>query len=233
MPPEDDQTIDLAGYKTVEDLVKGYRSSSDEAKRLKAERDAERNTRLLLEQQAAQRSNGNGNGRKSPEELLEEFGIPVAALEQLIDARADQKLGAVLTPIAKGASARNSMLSSYPDYQKYEADVAKYIGEDPALTEKYTKMFNVDPEAAMEFAFLKYGQAHPAKSGGTPSDPQRQARSETQIPSSRSGDARTMPQANQDERLTRSWEHFQKTGDPRAFAKARLSQVISDDFLSR
>jgi hypothetical protein len=232
MPDNDEQQLDLAGYKTVEDLVKGYRNSSNEAKRITAERDAERTARMLLEQQTnGQRQ--SGSVRKSSEELLSEYGIPVDALEELIDRRANQRLTTALEPLARGATARNNMLSTYPDYQKYEADVAKFIEEDASLASSYTKMFSADPAAAMEFAFLKYGQKHSGRTGQSngASEQQRQARAESQIPSNRSGDARTQPAIARDEGLSRSWEHYQKTGDPRAYARARLSQVISDDFL--
>jgi hypothetical protein len=220
---------EYAGYDSIEDLVKAYRSSSDEGKRQRQRADtAEAAARGLLEQQG-QRS---PQQRPDPASRLAEYGVPVDALDEYFNARFDR----AFEPVAKGAMARNAMLSTHPDYQKYEAEVAQFINEDPNLSQSYQKLFGADPVAAMEFAFLKFGEtkrrAAPGNGNGQPT-PQQQARAEAQIPSSRVGDAQRQPAGVQDERLRASWEHYQKSGDPRAFAKERLRQVISDDFLAK
>jgi hypothetical protein len=140
---------------------------------------------------------------------------------------------AAFEPLARGAQARNSILSKYKDYGKYEADVAQFIESDPDLSQRYQKTFAADPLAAMEYAFLAYGEAKRQETPSNGNSPQRQARMEAQIPSARQGDARTLPQTDQADLTSRTWEHYQKTGDPRAYAKARLRQVIGEDFLTR
>jgi len=218
---------EFAGYDSVDDLVKAYRSSSDEGKRQRQRADtAEAAARTLLEQQVQRQAVPQ---RGDPASRLAEYGVPVDALDEYVRSRVNE----TFEPIARGAMARNSMLSSHPDYQKYEADVAQFINEDPSLSQSYQKLFAADPVSAMEFAFLKYGDVKRREHPNGDSTPQQIARSEAQIPSSRAGDARTQPAAQQDERLNRTWEHYQKTGDPRAFAKARLSQAVSDDFLNK
>lgn len=224
---QEQEQPDLAGYQSVNDLAKGYRASSDEAKRLKARAE-------LLEQQNRELLSARPNvpQRGNPADTLTEYGIPLEPLEAIINDRVARGVAAAFEPIARGASARNSILSEYPDYQKFEADVARYVESDPDVSQKYQKMFGVDPEGAMEFAFLKFGE-HKRRETPAAKSPQREARSEAQIPSDRRGDARKDPGSAQEEVLARSWEHFQKTGDPRAFAKARIRQVVSDEFLNR
>ena len=230
MPPENEGTPnpDLAGYPSVDELLKAYRASSDEGKRQRQRADqAEARSRELEQYAVTQRQAIPQRG--DPASRLAEYGIPVDALDEYVNTRVAQ----AFEPVARGAMARNAMLTSYPDYQKYEADVAQFVSNDPGLSQTYQKMFSVDPVAAMEFAFLKFGQVERGKVLANGASPQAAARAEAQIPSSRAGDARTQPAAQEDERLTRSWEHYQKTGDPRAYAKARLRQVISEDFLKQ
>lgn len=221
----EDNAQDLAGYGSVEDLVKGYRNSSDEAKRQKSRADQLEQRAALLEQQTRQ----SVPQRNDPSTRLADYGVPVDSLDEYIGS----KIAAAFEPITRGALARNTLAASYPDYLKFEADVAKFVQEDPQLSQSYQKMFGADPVGAMELAFLKYGESQRQKAGSNGKTPQQAARSEAQIPSNRQGDARTQPASTQDENLNRGWDHFQKTGDPRAFAKARLRQVVSDEFLNR
>lgn len=220
MDGDEIQELDLAGYQNTEDLVKGYRASGEEAKRQKARAD-------LLEQQLAQFNRPNVPNR-DPRSQLDPY-IPIDALDEYVGTRIAQ----AFEPIARGAMARNDMLSRHSDYDKFEADVAKFVNEDPQLSQSYQRMFASDPLGAMEYAYLKYGEQR-RSSEGTKRTPQSQARAEAQIPSSRAGDARQEgTQAQEQEHLNRAWEHFQKTGNPSAYAKARLRGVIRDEFLQR
>lgn len=223
------QTADLAGYPSSDELAKAYRASSVEGQRQKARADQETQARVALEQQLAQYRQQVPQ-RGDPAQRLAEYGVPVEALEEFVTSR----FTAAFEPIAKGALARNSLLTSYPDYQKYEADVAQFVNGDPALSQKYQRLFATDPEAAMEYAFLRFGENKRTTAGQTANGPtpQQAARSEAQIPSNRTGDARNQTGA-QDDLLARTWEHYQKTGNPTAFAKARLRQTISDEFLNK
>lgn len=230
MPPEDDQ-MDLAGYDSVNALAQGYRESGREAQRQKQRADQLEQRIQQIEQQFTRQTVPQ---RANPADRLSEFGVPVDALDEMISERVARGVQAAFEPLARGAQARTSILSRYKDYGQYEADVAGYIESDPGLSQRYQKLFAADPEAAMEFAFLKFGEAKRSDvaSNGN-GNPQRQARVEAQIPSARQGDARTLPQTDTADRTARSWEHYQKTGDPRAYAQERLRQVISDDFLGR
>lgn len=235
MPEGDGSNQDLAGYKSVDELVRAYRESSNEGKKQRERADRYEQSfeqrlgqieQLFTRQQAPQRT--------TPEDRLSDYGIPVDALDQFLGDRLEKAIARQFEPIVKMGSARNSMLSSYTDYGKFEADVAKFVESDPSVQRTYSEMFKADPLGAMEWAFLKYGQAERGKvTGNGQPTPQQQARTEAQIPSNRAGDTRTLPQLNGDQQTAQGWEHYQKTGDPRAFAKARLRQAISDDFLNR
>lgn len=224
MPPENEQ--DYGGYSSLEELLKGYRSSGEEAKRLKT-----RAEQLELQNQRYETAFREREGSTATQRLTD-FGVPTDAVESLID----QRIARALEPLARGASARNTLLSQYPDYQKYEADVARYIEQNESLSRTYKNMFTTDPVGAMEYAFLKYGetQRKTVQNGsGGERNPQAQARSEARIPSERNGDSRNGAGSGSagDELVRQSWEHYQKSGDPRFFAKARLRQVLSEGFI--
>jgi hypothetical protein len=221
---------DLAGYPSTEELVKGYRSSSEEAKRQRNRADQLEQRMATLEQQFQPRP--QVPTRADASSRLAEYGVPVDALDEYVSSRVSAGVAAAFEPVLRGATARNSMLSTYSDYQTYEADVARFIQDDPNLSQKYQRMFAADPEAAMEFAYLKFGQTRRAAVPANGNGAQQVARAEAQIPSNRTGDARNQPAAA-DENIARGWDHFQKTGNPTAFAKARLRQVIPDEFLAR
>jgi hypothetical protein len=227
---EQQQQQDLAGYRSVDDLVKAYRASSGEAQR---QRDRVEDLEARMRQFESQFTRQPVTQRPDPASRLSEYGVPVDALQEYVGGIAQEVVSRAFEPVARGAMARNQLMSSYPDYQKFESDVARFIQEDNSLSTKYQRMFSVDPEAAMEFAYLKYGESQRKSSNGSQQREQEQARADAQIPSNRSGDARRAAAGGQDESLSRGWEHYQKTGDSRPYVKARLRQAIPDDFLNR
>jgi hypothetical protein len=216
---------DLAGYPNTDELVKAYRSSGDEAKRLKAKVD-------LLEQQMTQRqpvpqrdSYGRFTRPMNADERLSEMGVPVDALGEYVG----QAIERAFAPLAQGLQARTQLVSQYSDYNKYESDVAQFVNSDPDLQARYQRMFQHEPVGAMEYAYLKYGQTkRPTENGQA----QNGTRKEAMVPSGRSSEGKQSP-SDQDEALARTWERYQKTGDPTAYAKARLRQVIPDEFLNK
>lgn len=212
---------DLAGYQDVSGLAQGYRASSDEAKRQKARAD-------LLEQQLAERQvipQRNAEGARDPAGRLTEWGVPVDALDEFVSG-AIQK---AFAPLAQGFQARNEMLTRHPDYNKFESDVAQFISSDPDLSGRYQRMFASDPTGAMEYAYLKFGQTRKTEKAPT----NGASKKEASVPSQRASNQGPTTPSQNDEVKAKAWERYQKTGDPTAFAKARLREVISDEFLSR
>ena len=143
--PQPQLNPDLAGYPSVDALVQGYRSSGEEAKRLREKADKlEGLVTQMWEQQAAnQRSVPNRSGR--PEDRLTEFGVPVDALDEFVAGR----VAKAFEPMARGMQARQTIVGSHPDYVQFEQDVANFIGNDPDLSQRYPRMFEADPAAAM------------------------------------------------------------------------------------
>lgn len=221
---------DLAGYPDVPSLVNGYRNSGAEAKRLREE--VEKRDALLLQVM----QNGVANQRtvpdrrsSTPEDRLTEFGVPVDALNELVS----NGIQRALQPIMRGVSARGKVVSDHPDYVQFEAEVSRFIESDADLSQRYPRMFEVDPEAAMEYAFLKFGESR-RRTSAPPNGAEREGMHDAAIPTSRAGEGRRAP--TEDQAVRDAFERFQKTGSSRdaaAFAKVRLRSVIKDDFLNQ
>ena len=221
---------DLAGYPTTEALVAGYRNSSAEAQRLRSEND--KNNALLAQVLqnglAGEPRRGVPDRSARPEDRLTDMGIPVDALEQYVN----ERVQGALAPIARGMAARGKMVTDHPDYVQFENDVAQFIGSDPGLSQSYGKMFEANPEGAMEYAFLKFGESR-RRIGTQSNGSARDGIADAAIPGGRTGEGRRTP--TQDSAIQEAFERYQKTGssaDAAAFAKARLRNVITDDFLN-
>lgn len=218
---------DLAGYPSVEELVRGYRASSAEAKRLSAEN--ARKDQEWAERMNAVNPRPDVTQRSRPEDRMAEFGIPVDAVDQFVTERVAQ----ALAPLARGVEARTKILSDYPDYNKFEADVAQFIQSDPDLNARYLRMFNADPAGAMELAILKFSEAK-RRTSPTQNAPDSQQSADAAIPTQRAGEARRAPQTTNSAEVEDAWQEYKRTGSKTAaerFARARLRNVISDEFL--
>jgi hypothetical protein len=220
-PIENQPPGDLAGYPSIDALVQGYRNSSQEAQRL--------SQRLQQVEQAMVQMQQPRTQSPRPEDRLSDLGIPVDALDEVINAR----LQKAFEPIAKGVNARSQVMAQYPDYVKFENDVNQYIQADPQLAQTYGAMFNADPVGAIEYAVLKFGESK-RRSGAQNGDAgNRQEKVNAQIPTGRTSETRARQDAGTADITAKAWEHFQKTGDPKPFAKARLRQGIPDSFFER
>jgi hypothetical protein len=224
-----DLNPDLAGYPDQASLVQGYRASGNEAKKQRERADA-----LERELQATRQAQANPRAdvkqRLGARDRLAEYGIPVDAVQELMG----EMIHESFKPIAAGLNARTSIQARYPDYTKFESDVAQYLESDPEIKETYNRMFAADPVGAFEWGFLKFGDA---RRRGTKErgEPNTQDVVNAGIPSQRNGDSRRQPQGQQ-ANVQEAWERFQKTGssqDARTYAKARLRTVITDEFLNQ
>lgn len=223
---------DLAGYPTVEALRDGYRASGEEAKRLRERaQELERTLASVLQATTANPRQAVPDRSKSPEDKLTDFGIPVDALREVVS----KEIGGAFEPLLRGMQARGQVVASHPDYVKFESDVANFIQSDPQLSRDYSQMFAANPERAMEYAFLKFGDSRrrsASENGNGNAAPEGMG--DARIPSSRAGDGRRAPSA--DDAVQSAYEQYMKTGssrDAQAYAKARLRTVISDGFLSQ
>jgi hypothetical protein len=217
---------DFAGYPDLDKLREGYHQSSQEAKRWRERAQA-------LEQHITQapRERQAVPDRSSPADRLQEWGVPVDALREMMQ----QEFRTALEPVGRTIQARSNVLATYgDDYNKFEADALKHVQSDPHLTELYQRVFNADPEAAMRWAYLEYGASRKPEREAEPKARRNSEAAHAAVPTSRASESRIPREANDDAK--EAFKAFRDTGDPRAaaaFARIRLGKVISDDFLNR
>lgn len=230
--PNQDQPLnpDLMGYPSVEALVNAKRASDAEAKKIRDERDALANQLRAVNTYVPEANPRQDVKRRDrPEDRLTEFGVPVDALEEYFNTR----LQKAFEPVLAAANARSTIVGKYPDYNKFESDVNQFLQSDRELNETVGRMAQADPAGALEYAFLKFGESR-RKSFNTNGNGSQEDVTHAQIPGSRGGETRRQPDSVTGE-IQRAWQQYQKTGstgDARAYAKARLKTVISDDFLN-
>ena len=228
---------DLMGYTDVESLVAAKRASDQEAIKLRqrADRADELERQFAALQVQALQAQANPRQdvrvRGTLDDRLNDAGIPSMDIREL----AREVVRAELEPIARGVNARNTVLAQYPDYNKFESDVAQFIQSDPNLNQTYQRLFVADPVGAFEYAFLKFGESRRRTHQPEGSESlMQEVGSHAGIPTSRSGDARRIDRSRDE--TASAWEQWQKTGsqrDANAYAKARLKTAISDDFLNQ
>lgn len=218
---------DLAGYPSVEALVQGYRNSAQEAKRLRAEAERLAQQVELPRQVVPQRDR--------PQDVLAQFGIPAEPLESMIQERVERGIQQAFAPLARMNEGRQQVIARYPDYVKFEAEVAQYVNQDPERAQTYARMFNADPAGAMEYAMLKFSEEH-RKTHPERREPRAEGAAHAAIPSSRQGDARQRGGDESARAVEEAFKRFQQEGTSaaaQAYAKARLRTVITDEFLNQ
>lgn len=229
-PAQMQQQSDLAGFNDPAALANAYRNSSTEARRQKERADQLEQMIGMIQQRPDLIKRQPG-----PEDELETLGIPIRALEQLVQRQATEVVQKAFEPIQRGMTARNSVMAQYPDFQKFESDVFQYLQSDPQMQEKYNRMFNADPEGAMDYAFLKFGEAQRRRAPqGNGDTGDRGKKTDAQIPSSRSAESRSRtPDDNDRDTLQRAYKAFRETGNPDArdaYVKTRLKGLFSEGF---
>jgi len=213
-PNADDRIAELE--QRLAQTEQRYAASSEEGKRL-----AQQNQQLMVQMQQTMRSSVQQHPT-DPFQELDTIGVPSQTLKQAMRSVATEVFGEVLEPVNRAYQARPKLLASYPDYNKFESEVAQFVQNDPDLSQTYQRMFQADPVGAMELAYLKFGdhqrKNHPQGNGRQKSDEVH-----AQIPNARAAGERAPQQ--QDDAVKQGWEHFQKTGRPEQFAMARLRQA--------
>ena len=223
---------DFAGYPNLDELKRGYRESGSEAKRQKDRAERAESAFQALQMQVPQRQ--AVPFRKPWEEELATSGVPVDAIRAAIDDRAQELVQRQFEPLTRALSARQTMVGKYKDYNKFESDMMGYVNSDPELQQTYTRIFQADPVAAFDYAYLKFGAdqrgKRKASNGAVDED-----LVETSIPTNRSGDARRIPRGNEG-RVEEAAKAYRDNPSPRTardYASARLKTAISDDFLNQ
>jgi|SwirhirootsSR2_FD_contig_31_13289662_length_1150_multi_4_in_0_out_0_2 hypothetical protein len=207
-------------------VSRDYAASSREAKRL-----AELNQNL---QSAYVNPHQDVPHRNTAGERLAEAAVPVDALEEYVDQRANQIVSQKFEPLVRGMQARQTMLGKYKDYGKFESDIGELLNTDSDFQQMYNRVFQADPVAAFELAYHRLGETK-RKSHRNGAPPDTSDLTEAQIPNQRSGDARRIPQGQEAavEVAARNYRENPNRNTAAAFARARLKTAISDDFLNQ
>lgn len=216
-------------YKTPEELEAGYQNSFKELERLRGDYEQ----RIADERDRAERVIASLQPRTEPADPfapLAELGIPPETIRAAVreEARriAQEEASNAVRPITAGSQARSAVSGRYEDFAKVENDVATFIGGDRNLSQRYARMFGVDPEAAMEWAYMSYRTAHPAKV-------QRVSAADDQpggqITSQRTTTERTKPDTSAADEA-RALQYARQFGDPSHYLRLKLKSVIPDSF---
>jgi hypothetical protein len=216
---------DFAGYSNSEELARGYRASSQEAKRLAAE-----NQRLQEQfQSVAANQRQDIPQRQNARESLREFGIPVDPLVELLR----EEIRSEFAPLAQAANARPRVMAEYPDYATYETAVNDWVRSDVNRSRDYDERFVKDAVGAMKLAFLEFGEVK-RKSAPPPQAPNAQEMADASLPGGRAGDSRRTENSAQGA-IEDAFKRYQASGsqqDAEAFAKLRIRQSIPDSFFA-
>lgn len=221
---------DLMGYESVEALVQAKRASDAEVKNL-AQR-LENVEQMVVANQPRQAVPQRGG---TAADRLRDYGVPDDILGEYIDERVNPALQKFFDPIIKAQAARTKLMAENPKYAEFEPRQAAYLQDSPAVAKTYNAIFKEDPEEALRYLGGRYAdhERQQRKGGG-----QRQVREEmvhAQIPGARSGDSRYQPEGEMqmEEARRRLRETNNSPGAVQDFARLRLKQAITDDFLNQ
>lgn len=169
--------------------------------------------------------------RRPWEETLDSSGIPVDAIRQAIHDEASTLVQQQFEPLKRGIQARQTMIGRYKDYGKFESDIGELLSTDQDFAQMYGRVFEADPVAAFELAYYRLGESK-KKSRSRPADDDL---TESQIPSSRSGDTQRSPKGFEGdvEEAARQYRANPNPANARAFAKAKLKIAIPDEWLNQ
>ena len=212
-------------------VTRDYSASSREAKRLADHVQALQSAYEAPRQDVPQR---NTAGQR-----LAEAAIPVDALEEYIDQRAnriaDQKFAAGFEPLMRGVQARQTMVGKYKDYAKFESDIGELLNSDPEFQQTYNRVFQADPVAAFELAYFRLGETKRRSRNSSRDHSNGEELAEAQIPNQRAGDSRRIPTGHEAavDAAARAYRENPNRVTKDAYVRARLKTAISDDFLNQ
>lgn len=133
---------------------------------------------------------------------------------------------AAITPLIAGNTARGRVASRYADFIDSEQALSNFVQSDAQTLATYNRMFGTDPEAAMEWAYLRYRAANPA------STPRVSAADKTpggEITSQRTTEQRAeAPESDRAAEEERGLRYYHKYGIAQPYLRARFKGLIPD-----
>lgn len=165
--------------------------------------------------------------RRDPREVLSEVGIPMEELDEEIDRRTSRAVQAALQPIFQGAQARSYVAQNYPDFERFEGEVAQFVEANPETKTRYQRLYQADPAGAMEWVYGQFSRSRQTPADATGGN-QLGARMDALMPNM-SGQGRQNPaEADFDEAYKQAFEHGQRTGDWNRLTQVKLGIRVPD-----
>lgn len=216
-------------------LEQRYAESSNEGKRL-----AERTQ--ALEQQIAQFAQPKTN---DPYGELASLGI-AEPVKSVIRKELQDLLSPLVAQQHGERAGRTRMLTQYgKEYTQFEQDVAAFVQTDDSVQKRYNTIFQSDPSegpgAAMEYAYLAYGEHKRRTDPGTVQAETRRRVREDQGHAAVPGAARSNGQRSEEDQLQQAIHEAREAfmrmpsrENGERYAKLRFRQgSISDEFLRK
>jgi len=165
------------------------------------------------------------------DELSASINVP---REQLVAAMAEVA-AAQLAPLTQGIEARQTVLQAYPDYGRFESEVAQFLSANPDVNMEFAESMRAGPNAArgaLKYAYLAWkdraGQTQNATTVISASGAeQAQARLDAMVPGSTGtrADASAAAAVNAREELRKQ---AQNTGNWTLYLRDYLKDVVPE-----
>ena len=223
----------LAGkYKSTEELERGYQNLFTEGQKIVEQKKALEQRVAQLESWTApaggdvssrQLPSDREAARVRPMDALAMAGIPVQELRDYVR----EELRAEIQPIFQGAQARQSVMQDYPEFSKFEPELAQFLEANPGLNSRYTKAYATDPDWALRGLYEEFRKTRgvgPDASGAA----QFAARVDAQLPG-RSAVPRGAVQDGFTEQYEKAVEKAQKTGNWSPVLALKLGNTVADN----
>ena len=225
-PASEGQGLIFGKYRNLEEAERGYFEQVNSFVREQAKAQA-------FESVLQQRAYPAPPQPAQPDPILEELensGIPPAALERFVERVAQRTATNVYreqaAPYEAGQQARMQAAKRLPDFESREQAVADFIQADPALDARYRRMFQADPLAAMEWAYLSHNLAT-----APPAPPVRQSAAPPVAPAAlpqAAAGARQVPQAADAGEMEAARQYALTYGDSKPWLRLRLRGILPE-----
>lgn len=131
-------------YRSIEAMEQGYWQTAQEGLRWRDQARAKDQRIADLEAALAAKQ------ERQTEEVFEESGLPLGALDARIEQKALGLLKQTLGPVFMANEAESQLMQQFPDFPGM-AQIQRDL--DPDVAESYRKLLSMEPQAAMSMAY--------------------------------------------------------------------------------
>lgn len=208
-------------YTSIEEWETATRHSEQEGSRLAnrvRELESQLQTRVNPAEQAA--------ARRDPREALQEYGIPVEPLLELVR----EATRTELAPDRAINMAVGSLGSRRPDFTRNARDMDTWLVAHPEVAQRYHEVSRNPALAdmALEWAYDRFVEDRRSVAAPTPVQPATNP-TDGMIPTSMGGgDRNSGNTAADDEQLVNSARYAREFGDPGPYGRLRLRNILNN-----